>query len=42
MFKSLLNQEHVFIVSLNRSQEMPSDNQRKITSDTFKYGECVF
>ena len=37
MFKSLLNRKDVFIVSLNCSQKKPSDNQRKIVSDTFKY-----
>ena len=37
MFKSLLNRENVFIVSLNLSQEKPSDNQCKIVSDAFKY-----
>ena len=41
MFKSLLNRENVFIVSLNRSQEKQSGNQRKIVSDAFKYVQCL-
>ena len=41
MFKSLLNRENVFIVPLNLSQEKPSDNQRKIVSDAFKYVQCA-
>ena len=41
MFKSLLNWENVFIVSLSCSQEMRSDNQHKIVSNGFKYVQCV-
>ena len=41
MFKSLLNRENVLIVSMNRSQKWPNDNQRKIVSDNFKYVQCV-
>ena len=41
MFKILLNLENVFIVSMNRLQEKPSDNHRKIASDFFKYVQCV-
>ena len=41
MFKSLLNRENVFILSLNLSQEKPSDNQRQTVSDAFKYVQCA-